>query len=100
MGRHGSCRLPQRRSDDCRLEPPIGGSTEQSWFRLMWACDVPRRTITEGWSSSRPVTFPETPSRPGRLVAVTACPGRHETPETQLGRPGGPPALALRRARE
>ena len=24
-------------------------------------------------------------SRPGRLVAATACPGRHETPGTDLG---------------
>jgi hypothetical protein len=33
------------------------------------------------------VDFPETPSRPGRLVAATACPGRHDTPgTTQLGR--------------
>jgi hypothetical protein len=27
-----------------------------------------------------------TSSRPGRLVAATACPGRHETPGTHLGR--------------
>ena len=25
-------------------------------------------------------TFSANPSRPGRLVAATACPGRHETP--------------------
>jgi hypothetical protein len=29
-------------------------------------------------------------SRPGRLVAATACPGRHETPGTHLGRAGPP----------
>src|ERR1700742_3053074 len=39
-----------------------------------------------------PVTFPESPSRPGRLVAATACPGHHETPGTHLGRP--PPSGA------
>src|ERR1700761_9396390 len=34
-------------------------------------------------TSCRPsVTPPRTPSRPGRLVAATACPGRHETPGT------------------
>src|ERR1700743_165497 len=33
------------------------------------------------------------PSRPGRLVAATACPGRHETPGTNLGRPLRPPSL-------
>jgi hypothetical protein len=31
----------------------------------------------------------ETPSRPGRLVAVTACPGRHETTGTYLADPPG-----------
>jgi hypothetical protein len=30
---------------------------------------------------------PTKPPRPGRLVAATACPGRHETPGMQLGRP-------------
>ena len=30
---------------------------------------------------------PTNPSRPGRLVAATARPGRHETPGTHLGRP-------------
>src|SRR5882757_5976111 len=36
------------------------------------------------------VDFLAKPSRPGRLVAATACQGRHETPGTQLGRPQGP----------
>jgi hypothetical protein len=35
---------------------------------------------------------PPHPSRPGRLVAASACPGRHETPGTQLGRPQRPEA--------
>ena len=35
------------------------------------------------------MTFPESPSRPGRLVAATAGPGRRETPGTDLGRRGG-----------
>ena len=35
-------------------------------------------------------SFPTKPLRPGRLVAATACPGRHETPGTHLGRPRRP----------
>src|SRR6185437_11546754 len=41
----------------------------------------------KGGVPPEPVTFPAKPSRPGRLVAATACPGRHETPGTNLGRP-------------
>src|ERR1700753_2884537 len=59
--------------------------------------DVPCGTVTNRADRSRergvppvPGTFPETPSRPGRLVAVTACPARHETPGTHLGRPEPP----------
>src|ERR1700761_873397 len=49
------------------------------------------QTVTEVRTSSRPCPrFPTKPSRPGRLVAATACPGRHETPGTQLGRPPWP----------
>ena len=39
--------------------------------------------------------FPTNPSRPGRLVAATACPGRHETPGTHLGRPPAPQTAAV-----
>ena len=35
---------------------------------------------------------PSTPSRPGRLIAVTASQDRHETPRTQLGLPRRPGA--------
>jgi hypothetical protein len=41
-------------------------------------------------TSSRTSATPCVPPRPGRLVAASACPGRHETPGTQLGRPLGP----------
>src|ERR1700679_3433316 len=34
----------------------------------------------KGGVPPEPVPFPAEASRPGRLVAVTACPGRHETP--------------------
>src|SRR3954465_13489678 len=37
-----------------------------------------------------PVQFPPRPSRPGRLVAATACQGRHETPGTWNHPPAGP----------
>jgi hypothetical protein len=41
----------------------------------------------EGDERAETVAFPAEASRPGRLVAATACPGRHETPGTHLGRP-------------
>src|ERR1700748_3410817 len=53
------------------------------------------------------VSFPAKPSRPGRLVAATACPGRHETPGTHRGRappvestlqPAAPSPTRLRRS--
>src|ERR1700761_6806814 len=37
-------------------------------------------------------SHPRKPPRPGRLVAATACPGRHETPGTSLGRAQPPRA--------
>src|ERR1700748_194138 len=47
-----------------------------------------------GDESAAPVNFPAEASRPGRLVAATACPGRHETPGTYLGRAERPRATA------
>src|ERR1700761_5082781 len=86
MERHASSRLPQRRSDDWSLGPPIGVTSDQPCSRPMWTRDVRRQTSRKRGVSPVLVTFPESPSRPGRLVAVTTCPGRHETPGTQLGR--------------
>ena len=54
-------------------------------------------------TSSRPCDASLTnPSRPGRLVAATACQGRHETPGTQLGQaraPGPRPLTCAKSAR-
>src|SRR6185312_5697266 len=51
-------------------------------------------TATSPWTSRRkrhePPRFPPEGSRPGRLVAATACPGRHETPGTAGLQPPGP----------
>jgi hypothetical protein len=41
-------------------------------------------------TSCRPSVALPLPLRPGRLVAATACPGRHETSGTWLGRAGRP----------
>ncbi len=45
------------------------------------------------------MSFPAKRSRPGRLVAATACPGRHETPGTHLGRPPRPRTAASQSVR-
>src|SRR4051812_35964181 len=49
------------------------------------------RTVTRVWSSGRkrdePVELFTRPSRPGRLMEVTACQDLHETPRTRLGLP-------------
>ena len=42
-----------------------------------------------------PVPLPPKASRPGRLVAATACPGRHETPGTVVPRRDGPKPSAV-----
>src|SRR4051794_11482426 len=53
-----------------------------------------RRTVTRVWSSGRkrdePLELFTKPSRPGRLMEVTACQDLHETPRTQLGLPRRP----------
>src|SRR3954452_24945396 len=55
-----------------------------------------RRTVTGVWSSGRkrdePLALFTNPSRPGRLMEVTACQDLHETPRTQLGLPERPEA--------
>jgi hypothetical protein len=38
------------------------------------------RGARRGDERAKPLDFPAKPTRPGRLVAATACPGRHETP--------------------
>src|SRR3954447_14651468 len=52
------------------------------------------RTVTRVRSSGRkrdePSDFLTRPSRPGRLMEVTACQDLHETPRTPLGLPQAP----------
>src|SRR5215467_10520173 len=55
--------------------------------------------MTEAWTSSRPVSSSHGHLRPGRLVAVTACQDRHETPGTHLGRAQWPPIVPVPIAR-
>ena len=47
------------------------------------------RDVHGSRNSCRTSVAPPLPHRPGRLVAATACPGRHETPGTHLGRRSG-----------
>ena len=66
--------------------------------------DVAERRALPGNSRAGPRVSPtsgrtcdrcfKTPSRPGRLMGVTACQDPHETPRTDLGRAGGPEARA------
>src|ERR1700758_5497529 len=68
-----------------RIGPPQGPSSTRSTFGPPWG-PKSRSRRPDRWDlrdeAPVPVTFPPNPSRPGRLVAATACPGRHETPGT------------------
>ena len=91
---HTSSRLPPL-SCASRMTPDVDGPKTppigQVFGPSTLGCDG---RVTGAWTSRRkrhvPVDFLTGPSRPGRLMAVTACPDRHETPGTHLGRPRRP----------
>ena len=97
---HASVRLPS--------DPKCRRAENYAVYGVVFGPSTSRgagRSVTEVWSSGRkrdePSDFPTKPSRPGRLIAVTASQDRDETPRTQLGlpeRPGQRPSRsALRR---
>ena len=77
------CGLPSHLRTPCRPRRTVSSCADRAVPARHRAVPAPQ--------PCRPCAgFPPNPSRPGRLVAVTACPGRHETPGTHLGRPPRP----------
>jgi hypothetical protein len=108
----GKGRPPQAGLAVRALEPPIGGSSART---ARPACGgrpfppmAPVRTTTlparsrtchgSPTSSRTCAVNPTHPSRPGRLMAVTACQDRHETPRKHYGLPGRPRSTAVTNA--
>src|ERR1700679_2422951 len=94
MGRHGSSRLPHAPRSRGRLlvpyrglESAMGELTLPGQGQLTHRVLDPREPVTEVLSSCRTLVLPggTLASRASRGMRA-ACPGRHETPGTHLGR--------------